>query len=145
MDYEFAALVPEFNIIDLQRSLEFWCDGLGFEIAYQRPEEGFAYLERGKVQVMLDRYEADGRWNVGSMEKPFGRGINFQIFVDRIEPILTSLKELNWPLFREVEEKWYRTGDVEGGNRQFLVQDPDGYLLRFAESMGTRALTPKPA
>ena len=40
------------------------------------------------------------------------------------------------PLFRPVEEAWYRANDRYLGNRQFLVQDPDGYLLRFFEDLG---------
>jgi hypothetical protein len=27
---------------------------------------------------------------------------------------------------------------MEAGNRQFVVTDPDGYLLRFYEDMGSR-------
>jgi len=38
----------------------------------------------------------------------------------------------------EIEEKWYRTGDTMGGNRQFLIQDPDGYLLRFFTHLGDK-------
>ena len=33
------------------------------------------------------------------------------------------------------EEKWYAAGSVETGVRQFLVQDPDGYLVRLAEEL----------
>jgi hypothetical protein len=36
------------------------------------------------------------------------------------------------------EEKWYRTGARETGVRQFLVQDPDGYLLRLQQRLGER-------
>ena len=43
-------------------------------------------------------------------------------------------------LFLEVEEKWYRVDDQEAGNRQFLVMDPDGYLLRFTEDLGVRQI-----
>jgi hypothetical protein len=39
-------------------------------------------------------------------------------------------------------EGWYRTGGVETGQRQFLVQDPDGYLLRLAEVLGERPIAP---
>jgi hypothetical protein len=30
------------------------------------------------------------------------------------------------------------SGARHSGQRQFLVQDPDGYLLRFAEPLGER-------
>ena len=37
-----------------------------------------------------------------------------------------------------VEERWYRAGDRDIGVRQFVVADPDGYLLRFSEPLGSR-------
>jgi hypothetical protein len=40
----------------------------------------------------------------------------------------------------EPEVKWYRKTDVEVGVKQFLVQDPDGYLIRFTEYLGERAI-----
>jgi hypothetical protein len=44
----------------------------------------------------------------------------------------------DWPLFQPVEEAWYRADAIENGQRQFLVQDPDGYLLRLAQDLGER-------
>jgi catechol 2,3-dioxygenase-like lactoylglutathione lyase family enzyme len=132
----FAPLVPELDVQDLTASLDFWCGVLGFRIAYQRPENGFAFLEREGAQVMLKR--RNGNWQVARLERPYGRGINFEIKVASLGPILTTLAARGWPLFRPPEERWYRIGAEEGGNRQFLVQDPDGYLLRFAENLGSR-------
>ncbi|WP_244876994.1 VOC family protein [Acidocella facilis] len=43
------------------------------------------------------------------------------------------------------EEAWYRAGEVEVGQRQFLVMDPDGYLLRLAEDIGERPAICRPA
>lgn len=39
-----------------------------------------------------------------------------------------------------MEERWYRVNEQETGNRQFVVADPDGYLLRFFEDLGLRPL-----
>ncbi|HZY49930.1 MAG TPA: VOC family protein, partial [Devosia sp.] len=33
-----------------------------------------------------------------------------------------------------LETRSYRVGDTEQSQRQFCVQDPDGYLLRFCEA-----------
>lgn len=45
----------------------------------------------------------------------------------------------------EPEEKWYRIGpSEEAGIRQFLVQDPDGYLVRLQMSLGHRTLEQEP-
>lgn len=48
-------------------------------------------------------------------------------------------------LFLEPETTWYRIDDEEAGVRQFLVQDPDGYLVRFPSSIGRRPATAEPA
>ncbi len=135
--HDWAALVPELSVTELQRSLSFWCDLLGFRRLYERTEEGFAYLERERAAVMLERVGSRS-WSTGELTPPFGRGINLQIMATSLEPILNRLARAAWPLFKAPEERWYRTGRTESGQRQFLVQDPDGYLLRFAESLGER-------
>jgi catechol 2,3-dioxygenase-like lactoylglutathione lyase family enzyme len=132
----FSALTPELTVQDLDVSLQFWCDLLGFTVAYDRPAARFAYLARGSAQIML--CQRNGRWNTGTLDRPYGRGVNFQIMVDRLAPILTALDAAGWPLFEEPSEAWYRTGPVEGGQRECLVQDPDGYLVRLAENLGQR-------
>ena len=133
----FATLVPELAVTDIEVSLAFWCGPLGFRVAYDRPLARFAYLERGSAQIML--CEMNGRWETGEAARPFGRGINLQIEVDRLDPLLHALETAGCPLFEAPAVAWYRAGDVEIGQREFLVQDPDGYLLRFIEGLGTRS------
>ncbi len=132
----FNALVPEFDVSDLAASLRFWCGLLGFDVAYDRPAARFAYLVRGPLQVML--CERNGSWAVGELTPPFGRGVNFPMMVDALSPILDALARADWPLFRPSSDAWYRAGAMESGQREFLVQDPDGYLLRFAQDLGVR-------
>jgi catechol-2,3-dioxygenase len=38
-----AAVVPELSVADIRKSLSFWCDVLGFNVAYDRPDARFAY------------------------------------------------------------------------------------------------------
>ncbi len=138
---ELPRLVPELIVSDLQASLAFWRGLIGFKIAYQRPEERFACLDLRGAHVMLEeRQDTVRQWIPGDLAKPFGRGINFQIEVDAVAPILARLAEAKWPLFMQAEEKWYRVGDVDAGQRQFIVQDPDGYLLRLCEDLGERPI-----
>lgn len=125
----FAPLVPELDVSNIHESLQFWCGLLGFSVAYSRPDAGFAYIQRGALQIML--CQLNGEWITGRLEQPFGRGVNFQMSVDTVEPIASALEKAGWPLFRPVEEKRYRVGDMWSVTREFLVQDPDGYLLRF--------------
>jgi catechol 2,3-dioxygenase-like lactoylglutathione lyase family enzyme len=134
-------LVPELLVSDIDASLAFWVGLIGFRVAYSRPEEGFAYLQREGAAVMLeDMNQARRTWKTGILERPFGRGINFQIEVSDIAVPLAALSAKPWPLYLEPEEKWYRAGDRETGQWQFLVQDPDGYLLRLCQPLGTRPL-----
>ncbi len=135
----FGAFVPELDVSELAASLGFWCDLLGFGVAYDRPAARFAYLVRGPIQVML--CEQNGTWETGELARPFGRGVSFQMTVGALAPILDALEAAGWPLFRQPNEAWYRAGRRERGQREFLVQDPDGYLLRFAQDIGVRAPT----
>lgn len=137
MTNQWARLVPELLVTDISASLKFWVDICGFAVLYSRMEEGFAYLDYEGAQVMLE--EQGGRnWITGPLSAPLGRGVNFQITVSAIEPLLAALSDANWPLFMAPEEKWYRSNAVELGVRQFLVQDPDGYLVRFSARLGER-------
>jgi catechol 2,3-dioxygenase-like lactoylglutathione lyase family enzyme len=133
-------LIPELSVTNFTKSLSFYTQILGFNIEYQREEEGFAFLTLGNIQIMIDELGKGRDWKTGELKYPLGRGVNFQMEVKSIEPILKNLKDANIELFLDVEEKWYRTGNVESGNRQFLVQDPDGYLLRFTEELGERPI-----
>lgn len=134
------ALVPELLVKSLDSSRYFWCRFLRFEVLYDRPEEGFAYLTQGSAHVMLEQIGAGRNWVTGKLRPPLGRGINLQITLPSIDPVLSALREAGWALFMEPETKWYRTGDVETGVTQFLVTDPDGYLLRFQSVLGKRPI-----
>lgn len=137
------ALVPELKVTSLEASLRFWRDLLGFCVLYDRPEQGFAAIEREGVEFMLDQdgagpAERVGIWETGAREQPFGRGINFEITVTGLDRLLASIEAAGWPIFFGPEERWYRVGTEEAGVRQFLVQDPDGYLLRLSQAIGRR-------
>lgn len=132
-----ARLVPELVCRDLSASLRFYLDVLGFRILYQRPEDRFAYLEREGAELMLDQL-SEGSWLTAETSPPFGRGLNLQIQVSDADSLYARVGAAGGPVFKEIEEAWYRAGDHHVGNRQFLVQDPDGYLLRFFQDLGRR-------
>lgn len=132
-------LVPELSVSDIGVSLQFYTALLGFQIEYQRPEDHFAYLSYQGSQVMIE--QEHGVWQIAPLEHPYGRGINFQFLVDRIDPLVEALRVGGYPLMIEPDDQWYRRGDVLVGQREFLVRDPDGYLLRFAHGLGTRPVS----
>ncbi|MCP2067990.1 bleomycin resistance protein [Pseudomonas laurylsulfatiphila] len=132
-------LVPELMVTNLDSSLAFWVAHLGFKVAYQRPDDGFAYLDLNGAQVMLEQVDPDaGQWLTAPLTKPFGRGINLQIDVEAVAPIIQKLAQAGCPLYRECKDTWYRADDIEVGQREFIVQDPDGYLVRLVERLGER-------
>ena len=109
---------------------------------YQRPEEGFAFLILGKAQLMIDQVGI-GRtftFNDAPFEYPYGRGLNLQIRVSSVDTILAALHHNSIPVYLPPEEKWYKRDQVEAGNRQFVVGDPDGYLLQLFEDLGERPI-----
>ena len=130
-------LVPEFTVAKLAASLAFY-QAIGFGIRYQRREPDFAYIELGQAQLMLEQEHPTG-WNVLPLDRPLGRGINFQIQVPDLVCVTQALAGLGVPIFSAPQEAWYSTQDGEArGQRALLVQDPDGYLLRFAQCLGSR-------
>ncbi|MCJ8334668.1 MAG: VOC family protein [Epibacterium sp.] len=134
------ALVPEFAVSDWQKSKRFYCDILGFECMYERAEEGFCYLRLGEAELMIDQIGEGRTFDNGHLptKYPFGKGLNVQIRVPSVSPLVAALKENERTLYLPTEEKWYRVGAIESGHRQFVVADPDGYLLRFFEDIGSR-------
>jgi len=135
---KFNKLIPELSVSNFEKSLKFYTNLLGFKIEYRRDESKFAMISFQGSQLMIE--EINNRWNTCKLEQPFGRGINFQIEVDNIKLILDNLEKNNYLLFVEPCENWYRQDSQLLGNREFLIQDPDGYLLRFAEDLGTKPL-----
>lgn len=131
-------LIPELLVSDYQKSLHFYKGILGFEVDYDRPENKFAMLSYEGSNLMID--ERSGVWETGELEYPFGRGINIQIATSDVESLLTNLKANGIELYQNVEDSWYRKGVIEVGRREFLVQDPDGYLLRFSQDIGERSI-----
>ncbi len=131
----YAKLVPELTCSDFESSVRFYTEVLGFAVLYDRPEERFAMLHREGAQVMIE--QPVGRaWVAGELVRPYGRGVNFEIECTDVDGLYGRVQAAGAAVFLEMEERWYRRDDVEVGNRQFIVQDPDGYLLRFAQDLG---------
>lgn len=135
---KFNKLIPELSVSNFKESIKFYIEILGFKIEYKREESKFAMISFQGSQIMIE--EINNYWMTGELEKPFGRGINFQIEVKKIQPILNNLKSNKYPIFAKPKENWYRQNNQLIGNKEFLVQDLDGYLLRFTENLGTKPL-----
>ena len=128
---KFNALIPELTVTDLERSRAFYVGVLQFRIEYERPENRFLFLSRENIQLMLE--EENGHWSVGELHYPFGRGINFEMTVSDVDALYRAVLDAGMKPFRELTVNRYRNGSGEIVQKEFLVQDPDGYLLRFTD------------
>ncbi|MDA9556046.1 VOC family protein [Vibrio sp.] len=130
-------VVPELYCFDIEVSKAFFIDVLGFSIKYERLEEEFAYLTLNGVDLMLEGISGDTRkWVTGKLEKPLGRGINFQWDVTDIDSLYKSIQgKAQDTIFLEMESKSYQRKLDIIVQKQFIIQSPDGYLFRFCEDV----------
>ena len=125
---KFNSLIPELSVTDINKSKEFY-QKIGFKIKYERPENKFCFLELEENQIMIE--EINDNWNTGKLEYPFGRGINISMSISDVELLFQHIKKQDIEIFKELELHTYRVDNQEYTDKEFLIQDPDGYLLRF--------------
>ena len=136
---EWRRLVPELVVSHFDKSLQFYVSVLGFTIMYKREDPLFAYLEFEGSQIMIEELHQDS-WVVGEFARPFGRGINLQIECSDVAEIRKRVDVAGIEVFRELHDAYYKASGATIGQRQFVVADPDGYLLRFCQVIGERRL-----
>ena len=130
---QFNALIPELSVTDIEKSVFFYVNVLHFKIEYERKEDKFAFLSYGAAQLMLE--QINDHWSVGDLVRPFGRGVNFQIETNDIDAIRQSLIKHGSTPFKDVFESAYTSNDAVFRQKEMLVCDPDGYLLRFSQDL----------
>ena len=129
---QFNSLIPELTVSDLERTRQFYIGILSFRLEYQRPEDRFLFLSLDGNQMMFEQLHEDG-WNTGPLQHPYGRGVNFQMAVKDVEALYQRVLEAGITPFRPLRISCYRENGREWQQKEFLVQDPDGYLLRFTD------------
>lgn len=129
---EFNSLIPELTVSDIEKTKEFYIGILGFKIVYERPNDKFVLLSLGKAQMMFEQYHKDG-WNVEELKYPYGRGVNFEIGVSEIDKLYNKVIKANVKLYRELKANVYIVNGKKTAQKEFLIMDYDGYLLRFVD------------
>ena len=125
---KFNKLIPELSVTDIGISKEFYIK-LGFKVLYERKEDKFAFLELEGNQIMIE--QINDNWNTGALEYPFGRGINISMSIDNINDFYNKLINNDIKMYKDLMVNKYRVDNYEYEDIEFLIQDPDGYLLRF--------------
>ena len=126
---DFNNLIPELSVFDILQTKNFY-EELGFKIEYERREEKFVFMSFQDSQFMFEQIHDEG-WNTGELIYPLGRGINFSIAVDDIENLYTLVKSKKLEIYKKLTKSVYLVNGIEEIQMEFMIQDPNGYLLRF--------------
>jgi catechol 2,3-dioxygenase-like lactoylglutathione lyase family enzyme len=116
-------LVPVLDVHDVDRSIEFYTETLGF-VVYDRVEWGgrteWALLRVGRVQVMLCVSDDNNQ-----DEEPLHNEGVFFVYLDNLEDFRKSIEARKYQALAAARE-------VTQSGRDFYVRDPDGYILWFS-------------
>jgi len=125
----FADVTPNLVVADLDRSLAFYRDVLGFTLVTTVPDQApfaFAWLRRDTVSVFLN--------SEASAAKKTSAGTNM-LFIDVEAPDRASGVDGLFasvggraPLVMPLTDQFY-------GMREFTIEDPDGYAITFAQRL----------
>lgn len=129
---KFNKLIPELTVSDINTTKKFYTEVLGFKIEYERIKDKFAFLSLGEAQLMIE--QINDNWTVGELKYPFGNGINLQIEINNLDSFVKKVKSKNIILFKDIFTSYYQCDNVCYMEKEVLIQDPDGYLLRFSEN-----------
>ena len=131
---KFADVTPNLVVLNVDRSLAFYRDVLGFSLIATVPDKGpfaFAWMQRDSVNVFLNSLEAVRADNATLGARPIG-GLN-TIFVvieaDTTAAGVDAMRAAIGPrahVFMELKDQFY-------GMREFGIEDPDGYAIFFAQ------------
>ncbi len=128
MPYDLKTLTPNFVVSDVERSLAFYRDVLGFDVGQTVPDAApfvFASLQSGPVELFLNAREAAVAEYPAFATRPLGGTLTFFIEVSNIQHVYEELRS-RVKIVMPLEKKWY-------GVTEFAFEDPDGYLITFAE------------
>ena len=130
-------VTPNLIVADIARSMAFYQDVLGFAVVTTVPEVSpfvFAWMQRDGVNVFLNSLQGMEDDVAGLAARPIGGTATMFFSVERdataggIDEFFTQLSgraEIVMPL----KDQFY-------GMREFGVQDPDGYIILFAQRIG---------
>ena len=128
MSYGLSKLTPNLVVANVERSIAFYRDVLGFTVTMTVPDASpyvFAGVESGPVEIFLNAVEPVVAEYPAFKDKPIGGTLTLFIQVTGIEAIYEALRgKVN--VVMPLEKKWY-------GVTEFAFTDPDGYIITFAE------------
>ena len=136
---ELKKLAPNFAVKDIEKTVAFYRDVLGFKLEMAVPEDKsgveqelterkkyiYAMMSRDGVEVMFQRMDSIGEDVPPLKGVPIGASVSFYIEVEDINALYQEMKS-KAAVVKELETVWY-------GMQEFYVKDCNGYILGFAE------------
>jgi uncharacterized glyoxalase superfamily protein PhnB len=130
-------VTPNLVVADIARSIAFYQDVLGFTVVTTVPEVSpfvFAWMQRDGVNVFLNTLEGMEDDILGLATRPIGGTATMFFSVERdaaaggIDEFFTRVSG-RAGIVMPLKDQFY-------GMREFGVQDPDGYIILFAQRIG---------
>lgn len=124
----FEGVTPNLVVADLGKSLAFYRDVLGFELDMHVPEQPpyvFAAVKRGGAQVFLNDIAAVREGFPALADRARGGGNTMYVKMTGVEAYHEALKDKVTIVVPFVRQPY--------GMMEFGIEDPDGYVIFFAE------------
>ena len=124
----FKKLTPNLLVSNVERSLAFYVDTLGFERGMTVPDASpfvFASVVSGSVEVFFNDAATAVKEYPGFGGKPIGATGTLFIEVEGVDALHARLKS-TVKIVMPIVTQFY-------GMREFAISDPDGYVITFAE------------
>ncbi len=126
------------NVKDVERSVKFYTS-LGFDVRWEDKGEddrlNYAGVGIGDAVIALGRIPSDRRGMANDyadwVSTPLGAGVMITVELDPVEKIHDLAKAARAPIDSPLSERLYGTA--------FMVNDPDGYVVRFLRPKGKYA------
>ena len=127
-----TSIVPELVVTNIDRSVEVYTTLFGFEAEHTRP--GLAVLKLpGGGQILLEQFDPKSPLIVSELKTPFGRGMSLTIRTEKPSALYEALRSAKHPIVVPMQVAEYEEDGDTYSRSEFVVQDPDGYLLRFTD------------
>jgi catechol 2,3-dioxygenase-like lactoylglutathione lyase family enzyme len=128
MTHALKSLTPNLIVSNVEQSIAFYRDTLGFDVETTVPEITpyvFAIVTSGGVRIFFNAPEAAVTEYPVLGSRPLGGTLTLFIDVTGIRDLYARLLPMV-KVVMPIEVKWY-------GQTEFAFEDPDGYVITVAE------------
>jgi catechol 2,3-dioxygenase-like lactoylglutathione lyase family enzyme len=121
-------LTPNLIVSSVEQSLSFYESVLGFARAMTVPENSpfvFASVTSGPVEIFFNDRSTVSKESPQFAGRSMGGGNTMFVELDGVDAYHSQIKD-RVKIVLPIVTQWY-------GMREFAIEDPDGYVITFAE------------